>query len=119
MEIRKELMEKKRRIITEKKEMVGRVKLEKQRWRIMGVYIKENMEKMLQKLEEWVEEMGREVCTLIGGNFNAKTGSEGKGCEMGEETEGNMEEEGKKRKSKDGKINKEGKRLISFLEERR
>jgi len=85
--------------------MVGRVKLGKQRWRI--VYIKGNMEEMLQRLEEWVEEMGREVCTLIGGDFNARTGTEGGEWEMGEETEGIMkEEEGKKRKSKNGKINK-------------
>jgi len=63
--------------------------------------------------------MGGEVCTIIGGDFNARTVTEGGGGEIREGTEGNMkEEEGRKRKSKDGKINKDGKMLIDFLEER-
>jgi len=74
---------------------------------------------MLQGLEEWVEEIEREMCTLIGRDFNARTGTEGGGWEIGEGTEGNMkEEEERKRKSKNKKINKEGKKLINFLEER-
>jgi len=80
MGIRKELMEKNRRIVTEKEGMiVGSAKIGKQRWRIVEMNIKGNMEEMLQGLEEWMEEMGREVCTLIGGDFNARTGTERRG----------------------------------------
>jgi len=51
--------------------------------------------------------------------FQCENGAERGEYEMGKRREGIMkEEEGKKRKSKDGKINKECKRLISFLEEK-
>jgi len=44
MGIRREMIEKGMGIVTEKKEMiVGRVKLGKQKWKIVGVYIKGNM----------------------------------------------------------------------------
>jgi len=53
MVIKKELFEKEKKIMTENEEMiVGNVKLGKQRWRIVGVYINDNMERMLQRLEE-------------------------------------------------------------------
>jgi len=119
MGIRKELMEKGEEIMTENEGiMVGNIKLGKQNWRIVGVYIKDNMERMLQRLEEWVEEERGGRYTLIGGDFNARTGREGGGCEIGGE-DGYKEEDGRrKRSSKDGKTNKEGKKLISFLEER-
>jgi len=119
MGIRRELIEKERGIKTEKEGIiVGKIKLGMQRWRIVGVYIKDNMEGMLQKIEEWVEEKGGGYYTLIGGDFNAWTGMEGGGYEMGGEEGSNKEDGRRKRRSKDGKINKEGKKLISFLEER-
>ncbi|EZA51891.1 hypothetical protein X777_09206, partial [Ooceraea biroi] len=59
-------------------------------------------------IEEWREG----IKTIIGGDFNARTGKEG-----GKIT-GIEEEEGDRRNSKDGKINKEGRALISFMEER-
>jgi len=83
-----------------------------------SIYIRDNMERMLQKLEEWVEEEKGGRCTVIGGDFNARTGMEGGGYEIGG-VEDNKEEDGRrKRASKDGKINKEGKKLLSFLEEK-
>jgi len=46
------------------------------------------------------------VCTLIGGDFNART--EGGGWDIGDGgEESKEEEEGRKMKSKDEKINKE------------
>lgn len=56
--------------------------------------------------------------TIIGGDFNARTGEEGGevGIE-GEEARGDRKEESRSR-SKDKKINKEGKMLVEFLEER-
>jgi len=119
MGIRRELIEKGRGIMTENEGIiVGKVKLGKQRWRIVGVYIKDNMEGMLQRIEEWVEEKGGGYYTLIGGDFNARTGMEGGGYEMIGEEDSNEEDGRRKRRSKDGNINKEGKKLISFLEER-
>jgi len=110
MGIRRELFEKGKEIMTENEGMiVGNVKLGKQIWRIMGIYIKDNMESMLQRLAEWVEEKGEGCCILIGRDFNARTGMEGGGYKICGK-EGSKEEDGrKKRRSKDGKINKEGK----------
>lgn len=52
------------------------------------------------------------MSTLVGGDFNARTGREGD-KELGKEEE----VEGVGRKSKDGKRNSEGKRLVEFKEE--
>lgn len=50
--------------------------------------------------------------TIIGGDFNARTGEEG--GRMGEEEE---EEEGTERRSKDKKVNREGRRLLEWIGE--
>lgn len=60
-----------------------------------------------------------EVETIIGGDFNARTGEEGGG--VGSEREnkwGTRKERGNTKRSKDKKVNKEGKMLVEFLEER-
>lgn len=78
MGIRKELMEEKGKMETETEGLiVGRVRREEERWRIMGVYVgTEELGKVLQKLERW---MGIEerVLTIIGGDFNARIGRKG------------------------------------------
>jgi len=56
--------------------MVGRIKYGKGSLRVVGVYANGNMEKKLEKLKKWMEEWER-VRTIIGGDFNAKTGREG------------------------------------------
>ncbi|XP_077280504.1 uncharacterized protein LOC143907534 [Temnothorax americanus] len=90
-----------------------KVKLGKEWWRVVGVYINKDMDRKLEDLKEWVEEIERGVRVLIGGDFNARTGKEGGFVEEGEEEMGEGE-----RRSKDGKVNGEGKKLCRFLGER-
>jgi len=80
--------------------------------RVVRVYVNKDMERKLEGLKEWLEEKERGVRTLIGGDFNARSGDEGGKIEE-EEGEGN-----KYRRSKDRKINGEGKRLIDCVRER-
>jgi len=75
MGIRKEWTEKGRRIeVEEEGIIVGRVKMGEQRWSIVGVYVRENIREILKKLERWVEEKEKRVVSMIGGDFNARTG---------------------------------------------
>lgn len=47
-------------------------------WTIIGVYVrKEELERMLGELERWAEKREEGVLTLVGGDFNARTGTEG------------------------------------------
>jgi len=121
MGIRKEWMEKGRGIeVEEEGIMVGRVKLGEQRWNIVGVYVRENIRETLKKLERWVEEKEKGVVSMIGEDFNARTGMKGGGVTLEGETNKERENEGKRnRNSKDRKINKEGRLLrVEFLEEK-
>ncbi|XP_029176468.1 cilia- and flagella-associated protein 251-like [Nylanderia fulva] len=90
------------------------IEREGERWRLVGVYINGDLEEKLEEMNEWMEEEGDRVRTIIGGDFNARTGNLGGGIVMGED-EG---EEGKGRKSKDTKVNGEGRRLVEKLKER-
>ena len=71
--------------------------------------MREDIERKLEVLKEWWEEQEEEVWTVIGGDFNARTGNLGRG-------EGGEGEEEKGRRSKDKKINREGKRLAEEIE---
>lgn len=63
-----------------------------------------------------MEGEGKEIRTLMGEDFNARMERKGRGVVelIGEKRE---EEEGR-RKSKDKKIDKEGRILVEFMEER-
>jgi len=80
--------------------------------RIVGVYVNRDLERKLEELKEWMDEREKGVKTIIGGDFNARTGEEGG------KVEGEEWEEGMYRRSMDKTINKEGKRLVECIRER-
>jgi len=90
--------------------VVGKVKIRKQRWRIMGVYVNGNMGEyeILQDLEGWMEEKEKRVLTLIEGDFNAREKEEVMKME-GERDGDRREERRRKRRTKDIGINWKGK----------
>ncbi|XP_011879508.1 PREDICTED: uncharacterized protein LOC105568414, partial [Vollenhovia emeryi] len=94
--------------------IVGAVQKNGLIWKIVGVYVGEGIEKTLEGLEEWTGKGEEGGITIIGGDFNARTGREGSRVEGGEE----REKEESIRNSKDSVINKEGKRLVEFLEDK-
>lgn len=50
---------------------------ERWRWRLVGMYINGDLEEKLEKMRGWMEGMGTR--TVIGGDFNARTGEGGGG----------------------------------------
>lgn len=78
------------------------------------MYVNKDLKSKLEMLREWIEEKEEEVRVIIGGDFNARTGREGGRVE---EIKGECEEK-RGRKSRGNKINGEGRKLYSFLEER-
>jgi len=70
-----------------------------ERWRIVGVHVKGDMKEKLEAMEGWLEEHEESKWTIIGGDFNARTGKLGGGVEEGEE-------KGIVRKSKDKRLMK-------------
>lgn len=101
----------------EQEEEDGKIKWDirvgEERWRVVGVYINADMERKLEGLKGWMEEREKGVKTIIGGDFKARTGEEGG---WGEEEE--QGEDGRSRKSKDKKVNREGRKLLECIEER-
>lgn len=94
----------------EKEGIMGKVmKLGEEKWRLIGVYVREDIEGRMEFLRRWMEEQDGGMKTIIGRDFNARTGEKGGGIR------GDGEEE--ERKSKDKRINKEGKIMIEKLEE--
>jgi len=89
-----------------------RIRIKGEQWRILGVYINGDMEEKWTRIRDWVEERKVGMRMIMGGDFNARTGELG-GWWEGKDERG--KEEG--RKSRDKKINREGRVLVEKLEE--
>lgn len=91
------------------------MKIGKESWRIVGVYVNKNIEGILRRLEQWMEVREEGKYTLLGGDFNARTGREGgRIVEEEEEKSGRK----KRRHSKDQKINREGRKLVEMIQDK-
>ncbi|XP_071576349.1 uncharacterized protein [Temnothorax nylanderi] len=116
MGIRKEIKEKGTEIGRGREGLIeGKVRIGKEKWNIIGVYAKkEEMEEILHELRLIIEKKEEGRFTIIGGDFNARTGQEGGGIE--DEEGGDRCRGG--RSSKDKKIDREGRMLVNSIEER-
>lgn len=84
--------------------MARKVKLGKKWWRIVGV--NGDIESKIDDMRSWMENKEEKTKTVIGSDFNTRTG------ELGREVKGKKEKENRKRKSKDKKINEERKKML-------
>jgi len=88
------------------------VKIGEERWRIVGVYANGDVKEKWEGIKEWVEDKTAGIRIVVGGDFNARTG------EQEGRWEGELEEEEVEgRRSKDRKVNREGRYLLEVLEE--
>lgn len=85
--------------------IVCEVNWEGETWKVGAVYVRDNMKKVLKKLRREVDERKGEKGWIIRGDFNARTGEEGR-LEDGEM--------GVKRRSLDKMINKQGEELLKW-----
>lgn len=110
MGIRKELMEE-GTVIEGKEEgiMIGRVKKGEEKSKIVEVYVRENLDWTLRRIEQRAEERDLGIKTLVGGDFNARTNEKGGRIEEKESREGRKEKIG--RRSKNKKVNREDRKL--------
>jgi len=113
--IRKEMAKEKEERKTEKEGIIeGVVKVGKEKWRIIGAYVKKNIDEYLTIMEKWMEEKREGEKVIIGGDFNVRTGREG----GAKKREGNYKSGKKKsRKSKDKKSNRKGRKIVEKIEE--
>jgi len=79
------------------------IKIGEEKWRIVGVYVNGDLREKWEEIRKWVEDKGSGIKTIVGGDFNARTGEGGGRLEGGTERE-----EGEGRRSKDKKVNRAG-----------
>ena len=91
--------------------MCRRVKAGREVWTVVAVYENGDMEQKVEEMREWMERQSEKERVIVGGDFNARRRTEEGGVRGTEE-----EEEGKRR-SKGGKVNGEGRKLIKMLGE--
>lgn len=88
------------------------VRIGEEKWRIIGVYANGNVKGIWERIRGWEDDRRKGIRTIVGGDFNARTGELGGWVEWSDERE---EERG--RKSRDKKVNREGRDLVDGLEE--
>lgn len=101
------------RVEEEEGKIECKIRIGEEIWRIIGLYVNDDIDRKLEGLKDRMEEGEKGVKTITGGNFNARTGEEG-----GWEVEDEKRMEGGGRRSKDKKINRDGRKLLEFIEER-
>ena len=100
----------------EEEGVIGRwLRIDGEKWKVWAVYNNEGMAKMARKLRRVIEEEETEK-TIIGGDFNARTGEEG--YIYAEETMKERKGKYRERKSKNNVKNAEGNFLLSLTENR-
>lgn len=88
------------------------VRLRDERWKIMRIYVREDLGRKLGWLRERVENKEKRTRLLIGGDFNVRTGGEGGIVEKRE-----WEKDWKGRRSRDKKLNTGEKVMVRWVEE--
>lgn len=87
------------------------VVVEGRNWKIVTVYVNGDMDEKIREIKETIGEKSEEGLVIVGGDFNARTGTKGAMI-----MDGKIEEEGR-RKSKDKKLDGNGKKMIKWIEE--
>lgn len=73
MDIKWELVEKGEEIeVYTKVIIIRKVRADKKKWRIIGVYVNRDIEEKLQRVGEWMEGKEKRKLSLIGRDFNAR-----------------------------------------------
>ncbi|KAL6416732.1 hypothetical protein ACFW04_013190 [Cataglyphis niger] len=96
--IKKELKVEEVKVIKRNGLLEVELKVEDRKWNVIGVYVRGDLEKKLEELSEWMERKEENGCILIGGTLTQE------------------QEEGVGRRSRDKRINKEGKELLRWIE---
>ena len=70
--------------------MCRRVKAGREVWIVVAVYVNGDMEQKVEKMRGWMERQSEKERVIVGGNFNARTGTEGGGVRGMEEEKENL-----------------------------